>query len=143
VEIPNSEFNLQCYPLSSEPKMMDLPHLYRQMLRARSYELAVEDLWNRGLISGEVVDLRSLRPLDVKTVVASVGKTGRLLAVDEDYREFGLSGELAAVCLEAGLSPRFGRVCVEDTLPYARHLENAALPNVDRIITAARELVNA
>jgi pyruvate dehydrogenase E1 component beta subunit len=66
-----------------------------------------------------------------------------LLAVDEDYREFGLSGELAAVCLEAGLSPRFGRVCVEDTLPYARHLENAALPNVDRIITAARELVNA
>ena len=94
-------------------------------------------------VSCEVVDLRSLRPLDVKTVVASVGKTGRLLAVDEDYREFGLSGELAAVCLEAGLSPRFGRVCVEDTLPYARHLENAALPNVDRIITAVRELVDA
>jgi len=53
------------------------------------------------------------------------------------------SGELAAVCLEAGLSPRFDRVCVEDTLPYARHLEKAALPNVERIIRAARELVNA
>jgi len=93
-------------------------------------------------VSCEVLDLRSLRPLDVETVVDSVGKTGRLLAVDEDYREFGLSGELAAVCLEAGLSPRFGRVCVEDTLPYARHLERAALPNVDRIVAAARELVN-
>jgi len=90
----------------------------------------------------EVLDLRSLRPLDVETVAASVQKTGRLLAVDEDYREFGLSGELAAVCLEAGLSPRFGRVCVEDTLPYARHLERNALPNADRIVAAVRELVS-
>jgi pyruvate dehydrogenase E1 component beta subunit len=64
-----------------------------------------------------------------------------LLVVDEDYRDFGLSGEIAAIALEAGLTPRFGRVCVEDTLPYARHLENRALPNVDRIIAAATELV--
>ncbi len=104
--------------------------------------LVTAELENDG-VSCEVVDLRSLRPLDVKTVVASVEKTGRLLAVDEDYREFGLSGELAAVCLEAGWLTGFGRVCVEDTLPYARHLEKAALPNIDRIITAARELVNA
>jgi pyruvate/2-oxoglutarate/acetoin dehydrogenase E1 component len=94
-------------------------------------------------ISCEVIDLRSLRPLDMATVVASVMKTGRLLVVDEDYREFGLSGELAAVCLEAGLRPRFARVCVEDTLPYARHLEDAALPNVGRIIAAATSLVHA
>lgn len=94
-------------------------------------------------ISCEVIDLRSLRPLDTRTVVASVAKTGRLLVVDEDYREFGLSGELAAVCLEAALSPRFARVCVEDTLPYARHLEAAALPNVDRIIEAAVALTEA
>jgi pyruvate/2-oxoglutarate/acetoin dehydrogenase E1 component len=94
-------------------------------------------------IDCEVIDLRSLRPLDVPTVVASVDKTGRLLVVDEDYRNFGLSGELAAVSLEAGLSPRFGRVCVEDTLPFARHLENEALPNVDRIITAATALVSS
>jgi pyruvate dehydrogenase E1 component beta subunit len=92
-------------------------------------------------IDCEVIDLRSLRPLDVMTVVGSVEKTGRLLVVDEDYREFGLSGELAAVTLEAGLGPRFGRVCVEDTLPFARYLENEALPNVDRIVAAATELV--
>jgi len=93
-------------------------------------------------IDCEVIDLRSLRPLDVITVVSSVEKTGRLLVVDEDYREFGLSGELAAVSLEAGLAPRFGRVCVEDTLPFARHLEDEALPNVDRIIAAASALVD-
>ena len=77
------------------------------------------------------------------TIVESVTKTGRLLVVDEDYREFGLAGELAAVCLEAGLSPRYARVCVEDTLPYARRLEDAALPNVDRIVEAATSLADA
>ena len=88
-----------------------------------------------------MVDLRSLRPLDEGAVVASVRKTGRLLVVDEDYREFGLSGELAARALEAGLTPRFARVCVEDTLPYARTLESAALPSAARIGTAVRALV--
>ena len=92
-------------------------------------------------ISCEVIDLRSLRPLDSEAVVASVGRTGRLLVVDEDYREFGLSGELAAITLEAGLSPRFARVCVEDTLPYARNLEASALPNAERIADAAKLLV--
>jgi acetoin:2,6-dichlorophenolindophenol oxidoreductase subunit beta len=87
-------------------------------------------------IGCEVVDLRSLRPLDVATVVTSVRKTGRLVVVDEDYREYGLSGELAAGVLEAGLTPRYARVCVEDTLPFARALEDAALPNVDRIRAA-------
>lgn len=92
-------------------------------------------------IECEVLDLRSLRPLDGAAVVESVRRTGKLLVVDEDYREFGLSGELAAVVLEAGLSPRFGRVCVDDTIPYARDLELAALPNVERIKAAAIELV--
>jgi pyruvate/2-oxoglutarate/acetoin dehydrogenase E1 component len=92
-------------------------------------------------ISCEVVDLRSLRPLDEATVVESVRRTGRLVVADEDYREYGLSGELAAVCLEAGLSPRFARVCVEDTLSYARHLEDAALPNAARIATAITTLM--
>jgi pyruvate/2-oxoglutarate/acetoin dehydrogenase E1 component len=85
-------------------------------------------------------DLRSVRPLDQAAVTESVGRTGRLLVVDEDYREFGLSGELAATVLEARLSPRFARVCVDQTTPYARHLEDRALPNVERIVTAARAL---
>jgi pyruvate dehydrogenase E1 component beta subunit len=96
----------------------------------------------RDEVSCEVIDLRSLRPLDVEAVVESVSRTGRLLVVDEDYRDFGLAGELAAICLEAGLHPAYGRVCVEDTLPYARTLEEAALPNVDRIVEAATKLTS-
>jgi pyruvate dehydrogenase E1 component beta subunit len=87
-------------------------------------------------VSAEVIDLRCLRPLDVDTVRRSVEKTGALVVVDEDYRNYGLSGELAAVTLEAGLSVRYQRVCLDDTLPYARHLETAALPNRDRILAA-------
>lgn len=67
----------------------------------------------------------------------------KLLVVDEDYRSFGLSGELAAVALEAGIACRYARVCTEATIPYARALEDAALPNVGRIMSAARELVQA
>jgi pyruvate dehydrogenase E1 component beta subunit len=92
-------------------------------------------------IECEVIDLLSLRPLDTTTVVDSVRRTGRLVVVDEDYREYGLSGELAALTLEAGLAPRFARVAVADTLPYAEHLEREALPNVSRICDAVRALL--
>jgi len=91
-------------------------------------------------IGCEVIDLRTIRPLDARTVAESVAKTGRLLVVDEDYRACGLSGELAAIALEAGLAPRYARVCLENTLPYARHLEDEALPNVRRIVEAVRAL---
>jgi pyruvate/2-oxoglutarate/acetoin dehydrogenase E1 component len=91
-------------------------------------------------IGCEVVDLRTARPLDTATLVASVSRTGRLLVVDEDYRECGLSGEVAAVALEAGIRPAYARVCLEGTLPFARQLEMKALPNVERIIAAVRKL---
>jgi acetoin:2,6-dichlorophenolindophenol oxidoreductase subunit beta len=103
--------------------------------------LEAASMLDREGISCEVIDLRSLRPLDTATLLGSVQKTGRLVVVDEDYREYGLSGELAAVALEAGLAPRFARVCVEDTLPYARELEQAALPNAGRIRAAVLSLM--
>ena len=102
--------------------------------------LAAAGRLEREGISCEVIDLRTVRPLDRAAVASSVARTGRLLVVDEDYREFGLSGELAASALEAGLTPRFARVCLQGTIPYARHLEDAALPNVERIVSAARAL---
>lgn len=92
-------------------------------------------------VSCEVIDLRSVRPLDEAAIVASVQRTGRLLVVDEDYSQFGLSGEVAAVVAEAGVPVRFARVCTEDTIPFARHLEDAALPNVARITAAVQRLV--
>ena len=68
-------------------------------------------------------------------------RTGRLVVVDEDYEGFGLSGELAAVALEAGLRFRFGRVCTQTTIPYAHELEDETLPNVGRIVEACKKLV--
>jgi len=90
-----------------------------------------------------VLDLRSVQPLDREAVVAAVRRSGRLLVVDEDYRDFGLSGELAATVLEAGITARFARVCVDDTIPYDRRREERALPNVDRILANATRLLES
>jgi pyruvate dehydrogenase E1 component beta subunit len=94
-------------------------------------------------IGCEIIDLRTTRPLDKATIASSVSRTGRLLVVDEDYRECGLSGEVGAIALEAGLRPGYARVCLEGTIPFARHLEAKTLPNVERIIAAARKLASA
>lgn len=92
-------------------------------------------------VSAEVIDLKTLVPLDKATVLESVAKTRRLVVVDEDYRDYGLSGELAAIVLEAGIPARFARVCTDETIPFARKLENRTLPNVDRILSAAERLL--
>ncbi len=91
-------------------------------------------------IAAEVIDLRTVAPLDTEALLESVSKTGRLLAVDEDYRDYGLSGELAAKTLESGIRMKYGRVCTEDTIPYNRELEDRTLPGTDRIFNAALEL---
>jgi pyruvate dehydrogenase E1 component beta subunit len=93
----------------------------------------------------EVLDLRSLVPLDREAILGSVAKTGRLLVVDEDYRSFGLSGEIAASVAEhdpAMLRTPLRRVAVPDVpIPYARPLERAVLPTPERIRAAALELI--
>ena len=97
-------------------------------------------------IDCEVIDLRSLVPLDRATILESVAKTGRLLVVDEDYQSFGLSGEIAAVVVETDprlLKSPMRRVCVPDVpIPYARSLEYAVLPTKARIGEAVRKMVS-
>ena len=97
-------------------------------------------LQQRG-ISAAVLDLRTVSPLDGAAIRDSVGRTGRLLVVDEDYEGFGLSGEVAAVALESGVPFRYARVCTRSTIPYAREREDQALPNTERIRAAAEQLV--
>jgi pyruvate dehydrogenase E1 component beta subunit len=92
-------------------------------------------------VSVAVLDLRTVAPLDKTTLCESVSQTGRLLVVDEDYESFGLSGELAAVVLEAGIAVKFDRVCTRTTIPYARSMEDQILPNVERIKNAIIDLV--
>ncbi len=101
---------------------------------------AAEALEAQG-ISVAVLDLRTVSPLDGSAVREAVAHTGRLLVVDEDYQGFGLSGEVGALALEAGLSFKYGRVCTETTIPYARDREHQTLPNTERIKTAIAKLL--
>ena len=101
---------------------------------------AAEQLAGQG-VQATVVDLRTVTPLDTETLCQAASKTNRFLVVDEDYKGFGLSGELAATLLEGGIAARFARVCVEETIPYDRRREAQALPNVKRIVDAARGLM--
>ncbi len=105
---------------------------------------AAEALAGQG-VEAEVVDLRTLRPLDGETVLASVARTRRLVVVDEGWRSGSLSAEVVARVTEAALyeldAPP-ARVCTAEVpLPYAKHLEQAALPQPEAIVRAARALV--
>ena len=92
-------------------------------------------------ISAAVLDLRTIAPLDKTTLCEMVAQTGRLLVVDEDYEGFGLSGELAAVVLEADIPVKYARVCTQTTIPYARSMEDQILPYVERIRKAIIDLL--
>jgi pyruvate/2-oxoglutarate/acetoin dehydrogenase E1 component len=93
-------------------------------------------------VSVEVIDLRSVVPLDVDTVAESVNRTGRLLVVDEDYLSFGLSAELVTRVIESKARVNhFLRHAVPDVpIPGALSLENAIVPSEESIFTAAKEL---
>ena len=93
-------------------------------------------------MSSEVIDLRTVSPLDIETIVNSVSRTGRGLVIDEDYKQFGLSGEIAALILENTVSFKFGRVFCENTIPYSHDLEKLALPGTQRIEEAALKLLS-
>jgi pyruvate dehydrogenase E1 component beta subunit len=93
----------------------------------------------------EVIDLRTLRPLDGETLLTSVGRTHRAVVVDEGWRTAGLSAEVSARIAEEAfydLDAPVARVCTAEVpIPYAKHLEEAALPQVTDIVTAARDVV--
>ena len=97
-------------------------------------------------IHAEVIDLRTLVPMDTETVLKSVRKTGRLLIVDEDYLGFGLSGEISAVIAEnldsISLKAPIKRLAVPNVpIPFSRPLEQFVIPQVSNIVLAAQELM--
>jgi pyruvate dehydrogenase E1 component beta subunit len=105
---------------------------------------AADDLAADG-IEAEVLDLRSLVPLDREAIVASVRKTHRLLVVDEDYRSFGMSGEIISTVIEGAFdsldAPPVRLAYPDVPIPYSRPLEQFCLPNRDKIAAAARQLM--
>jgi pyruvate/2-oxoglutarate/acetoin dehydrogenase E1 component len=106
---------------------------------------AAERLAQAG-IDCEVVDLRTLRPLDDATIMASVAKTHRALIVDEDWRSGSIAGEISARIMEQAfyeLDQPVERLCgAEVPLPYAPQLEDASIPQVETIVAAVKGMVN-
>jgi len=93
-------------------------------------------------IEAEVIDLRSLRPLDDATIMASVAKTRHAIIVDESWRTGSLAAEVGMRIVEQAfwsLDAPLGRVCSEEVpIPYPRHLENAAIPQATKIVAATK-----
>jgi pyruvate dehydrogenase E1 component beta subunit len=107
--------------------------------------LAAADLLAADGIAAEVVDLRTLRPLDTATVLASVGKTHRALVVDEGWRTGSFAAEVSTRIMEEAFYDLDGpvqRLCsAEVPMPYAKHMEDAALPQPATIAATARTML--
>jgi len=104
---------------------------------------AAETLAQQG-VSCEVIDPRTIRPLDINTIIDSVKKTNRVVIAEESHPHFGVSGEIGAQIVEQAfdyLDAPIKRVSGADVpMPYAKNLENLAIPDVNRIVAAVREV---
>jgi pyruvate dehydrogenase E1 component beta subunit len=107
-----------------------------------SYALKAAEELAKESISAEVIDLRTLRPMDTETIVKSVKKTGRVVTVEEGWQQSGIGAEIAARIMEQAfdyLDAPVTRVSAKDVpLPYAANLEKLALPSVADVVAAAK-----
>jgi pyruvate dehydrogenase E1 component beta subunit len=107
-----------------------------------SYALKAADELAKDGINAEVIDLRTLKPMDTASIVASVQKTGRIVTVEEGWRQSGVGAEIAAVVTEQAfdwLDAPVTRVTGKDVpMPYAANLEKLALPSVAEVVAAAK-----
>ncbi|PWI34144.1 pyruvate dehydrogenase (acetyl-transferring) E1 component subunit alpha [Vibrio albus] len=98
-------------------------------------------------MDAEVIDLRSLRPLDTETIVSSISKTHHAVIIDEGWYTGSLAGEISAIIMEQAfwqLDAPVARVCTEEVpIPYPQHLEQAAIPQSDKIVHAAKATLMA
>jgi 2-oxoisovalerate dehydrogenase E1 component beta subunit len=141
-ELPAEDYTVPLGKAIVRRKGQDLTIITYAAMMHTSLE-AADELAKEG-IEAEVVDLRTLLPLDRETILASVKKTNRLLVVHEDTRTGGIAGEIAAiVCEEAfdDLDAPVARVTALDTpVPYSPPLEERFLPQRNDVVAAARKL---
>jgi 2-oxoisovalerate dehydrogenase E1 component beta subunit len=141
-ELPAGEFTVPLGKAAVRREGRDLTILSYAAMMYPALEAAGE-LAKEG-IEAEVIDLRTLLPLDRETILASVKKTNKLLIVHEDTRTGGIAGEIAALVCEGAFEDLDGpiaRVTALDTpTPYSPPLEEYFLPNASKIVAAAREL---
>jgi 2-oxoisovalerate dehydrogenase E1 component beta subunit len=143
-ELPEEEYTVPIGKAVTRREGRDLTILSYAAMMHTSLEAAAE-LEKEG-IEAEVIDLRTLLPLDKEAILASVRKTNKLLVVHEDTRTGGIAGEIASLVCENAFDELDGpiaRVTSLDTpVPYAPTLEEHFLPNVAKVAAAARELAH-
>jgi pyruvate dehydrogenase E1 component beta subunit len=107
-----------------------------------TYALKAAEALAKDGINAEVVDLRTIRPMDIGTIVESVKKTGRIVTVEEGWRQSGVGAEIAARVMEEAfdwLDAPITRIAGKDVpMPYAANLEKLALPSVEDVVEAAK-----
>jgi pyruvate/2-oxoglutarate/acetoin dehydrogenase E1 component len=141
-EIPAGDYTVPIGKAIVRREGKDLTILSYAAMAHTSLEAA--ELLAKDGIDAEVIDLRTLAPLDRETILASVRKTNKLMIVHEDTRTGGIAGEIAAIVNEGAFEHLDGpitRVTALDTpVPYSPPLEERFLPNAEKIVSAAREL---
>jgi len=141
-EIPQSDYTVPIGKAAVRREGRDLT-IVSYAAAAHTSREAAEVLAKEG-IEAEVIDLRTLLPLDRETILSSLQKTSKLLVVHEDTRTGGIAGEIAAIACEGGfdyLDGPIARVTGLDTpVPYSPPLEAEFLPSVEKVAAAAREL---
>jgi pyruvate dehydrogenase E1 component beta subunit len=143
-EVPDGDFVVPIGKSTVQRPGKDITLVtYSKMLEISTK--AAEELANEG-IEVEIVDLRTLRPLDIDPVIASFKKTNRAVIVEEGWKSFGVGSEIAARIYEEAfdyVDAPIKRVAqIEVPLPYNRTLEQLAIPNVADVIAAVKEVLN-
>ena len=144
-ELPEGEVLVPIGEARVERKGRDVTVAACSIMVARALE-AAGALAGEG-IEAEVINLRTVRPMDTDTLLASLARTNRLVAVEEGWAFAGLGAEIAAVAVERGFdlldAPPRRVAAIDVPLPYAANLERAALPQADRIAAAIRDVCYA
>lgn len=141
--VPKEEYTVPLGKARVAREGADITIVAIQMMTVYAEE-AAEKLAKEG-INAEVIDLRSLVPLDKETILTSVRKTNHLIVVDEDYLSYGMTAEISAIVAEEALNDLHApikRLAIPDVpIPYSRPLEQFVVPNADDIYKAVKEVL--
>ncbi|MDF1516616.1 MAG: alpha-ketoacid dehydrogenase subunit beta [Lutibacter sp.] len=142
-EVPENAYTVTLNKAKVVRKGKDITIVGTQMMTVEALK-AAEELAKKG-IEAEVIDLRSIKPIDKETILQSVSKTHHLLVVDEDYLSYGITAEISAIVASEGfddLNAPIGRLAIPDVpIPYSRVMEKFVIPDSKSIIDSVLKLI--
>lgn len=142
-DVPENAYTVPLNKAKVVRKGKDITIVGVQMMTVEALK-AAEELANKG-IEAEVIDLRSIKPIDKETILKSVSKTRHLLVVDEDYLSYGITAEISAIVASEGfhdLNAPIGRLAIPDVpIPYSRVMEKYVIPDAKSIVNSVLKLI--